>query len=498
MGGRRNILFIIIDQLRADCLFGRLAPFVDLPNLRALMADGVYFANHHSVAAPCGPSRVSILTGQYAMNHRSVRNGTPLRHDVTNVALELRKLGYMPLLYGYTDVPRDPRTLPPGDPSLTTYEEVLAGFLPVVETQMEWNWAWRGYLKARGYDTPPYPDIYRPIGDAFDGPALYAAEDSDTAWLTDRFLEDIGGRPRGWCAHLTYIRPHPPLCAPAPYDRLIDPDSLPPPLPAIEGPAHPFDAAARAYRRAAHQVIGFPDLPDSPEVIARLRAIYLGLVAEVDHHVGRVIAHLKETGTYDDTLIVVTSDHGEMLGDHGFWNKTIYHEGAFHTPLIIRNGPMATRGRVVEAPVDSIDIAPTILDLVGAEVPDSMNGASLQPFLKGEAPGAWRPASFSEIDFGDPVAPTSMQSDLGLSARESSFAVLRAGNYTLVHFAAALPQLLLARQTDGSIRNITGAPGSDEISLDLSRRMLSHRMRYAEGTFARTMVTEAGVRTGDH
>ena len=127
-----------------------------------------------------------------------------------------------------------------------------------------------------------------------------------------------------------------------------------------------------------------------------------------------------------------------------------------------------------------------------------MNGASLVPFLKGEAPGAWRSASFSEIDFGDPVAPAPIQAGLGLSARESGFAVLRAEDYTLVHFAAALPQLLLARQADGGVRNITDAPGSDEILLDLSRRMLSHRMRYAEGTFARTMITEAGVRTGDH
>ena len=78
MPSRKNILFILIDQFRADCVSGNLAAHVNLPNIRALQRDAVSFENHFSVTNPCGPSRASILTGQYAMNHRSVRNGTPL------------------------------------------------------------------------------------------------------------------------------------------------------------------------------------------------------------------------------------------------------------------------------------------------------------------------------------------------------------------------------------------------------------------------------------
>ncbi|WP_246020516.1 sulfatase-like hydrolase/transferase [Aliigemmobacter aestuarii] len=77
MRHRRNVLFVVIDQMRADCLHGALANAVSLPNMRALMAEGTTFRRHHSVTNPCGPSRASILTGQYAMNHRAVRNGTP-------------------------------------------------------------------------------------------------------------------------------------------------------------------------------------------------------------------------------------------------------------------------------------------------------------------------------------------------------------------------------------------------------------------------------------
>ena len=104
MTRHQNVLFILIDQLRADLLNGELAKHVDLPNLHALMADAVTFQRHFSVTNPCGPSRASILTGQYAMNHRSVRNGTPLRHDTPNLASEARKCGYQPLLFGLSMV----------------------------------------------------------------------------------------------------------------------------------------------------------------------------------------------------------------------------------------------------------------------------------------------------------------------------------------------------------------------------------------------------------
>ena len=115
---RGNILFIVVDQLRADCLLGDLAGSLDLPNLRQLMADGVTFANHFTVALPCGPSRASLLTSLYAMNHRSVRNGTPLNARHTNVALEVRRGGYEPLLFGYSDTSIDPRGREPKGPGL--------------------------------------------------------------------------------------------------------------------------------------------------------------------------------------------------------------------------------------------------------------------------------------------------------------------------------------------------------------------------------------------
>src|SRR5574338_1655208 len=119
----RKVLYISVDQWRGECLSAVGHPQVKTPNLDTLAADGVLFKRHYTVCAPCGPARTSLLTGMYLMNHRSGRNGTPLDARFTNVALEARKLGYEPALFGYTDTSLDPRGKHPDDPALPAYDE---------------------------------------------------------------------------------------------------------------------------------------------------------------------------------------------------------------------------------------------------------------------------------------------------------------------------------------------------------------------------------------
>lgn len=170
-----------------------------------------------------------------------------------------------------------------------------------------------------------------------------------------------------------------------------------------------------------------------------LRALYLGLAAEVDHHLGRIIADLKGRGLYDRTLIVVTADHGEMLGDHHAWGKSTFYDAAWHIPLVIRD-PGAPARAAVDLPTEAVDVTPTILDCLGLAVPETMDGRSLKPFLHGGTPKAWRRYTFSELDFGDPVAPTAVQLALGLQAEEANLAILRGARHTLrISTAACRP-----------------------------------------------------------
>ena len=122
-----------------------------------------------------------------------------------------------------------------------------------------------------------------------------------------------------------------------------------------------------------------------------MRATYYGMITQVDDQIGRLIAHLKETGEYDKTLIIFTCDHGEMLGDHYCWGKEVYFDQAFHIPLIVRDPRRGRRcaaaAEIVDEFTEAIDIMPTILDWLGLEVPHQCDGRSLLPFLAANAGG---------------------------------------------------------------------------------------------------------------
>jgi arylsulfatase A-like enzyme len=504
-GGK--VLFVVLVQLRADCLSGALAGENPLPNLRALMADSVSFSSHYTVTTPCGPARASLLTGLYAMNHRSVRNGAPLEGHHTNLALEARKAGYEPLLFGYTDASADPAGRHPNDPDLKNYEGVMPGFTEIVQMRFGSSYPWVADLKAKGYALPAaYNDLFRAVdpdgGGRLNAPTLYRAEDSDTAFLTNETLKALSVREdQDWFAHVTYIRPHPPLAAPAPYNDMYAPGAIPPAsLPAgvaEQKAAHPVFEAFFAEPTVKNLYIGFDGRLDLMTEADRqtLRTVYLGLATEVDAHIGRLLDYLKTSGQYDDTMIVVTSDHGEMLGDHFMWGKESIYDPAFHVPLIIRDPHRRqAAGTVVDAFTESIDVAPTILDWIGHEIPPGFDGRSLLPFVEGANPPDWREHVFCELDLGDPVAPTRYQRHLGLDLTQANLAILRERRFKYVHFNGGLPPLLFDILSDPhEMTDLAGDPAFAPELLRLSRRMLDHRMSHASQTAPSMKLTATGV-----
>ena len=504
----KNVLFITADQWRGDSLGAVGHPCVKTPALDQLAADGVLFRRHYSQGAPCSPSRASLLTGLYMFNHRVVYNGVPLDARFTNVALEARKAGYDPVLFGYTSTAPDPRTLAAGDPRLETYDGVLPGLNQIVNHTT----SWLRWLNGRGYSGWSKPaDAYKPVpdypgaekrGDTYAPPA-YGAEDSDTAFTAGETLNWLavnGGRP--WFVHLSFKRPHPPWVAPEPYNTLYDPGDVPPPRraasPDAEAAQHPYLALMIENHRRKRYSLGHEgreaDIDDA--TILQARATYYGLMSEVDHHVGRIIDYLKNAGQYDDTLVIFTSDHGEHLGDHHLQGKSGYFDEAFHIPLIIRDPDGAAngmRGREVAAFTEHVDVMPTILEWLDRDVPAQCDGSPLLPFVRGETPKNWRREAHWEFDWRH-VPELSGENGLELQPDQCHLAAIRDDAYKYVHFPALPPLLFDLKGDPDQLVNRAGDPDYAGVRLAFTEKMLSWRMTHADRTLANTFLDTGGVR----
>ncbi len=498
---RPNILLISADQWRGDCLSAVGHECVKTPNVDALAREGVLFRRHYAGTAPCSPARATIYTGLYQMNHRVCRNGSPLDARFDNVALAARRAGYDPTLFGYTDTAPDPRSRDSHDPHLTTYEGVLPGFtarqlLPEHEKQ------WLSWLRSRGHADAVSRNIHIPIGAApgeiSNNAPAYSKEETQTAFMAGEFIRWLGEQDQPWFAHVSFLRPHPPFSVPEPYNRMFS---------AADGPAF-LRATDREAEMASHPLLAF-GLPLigkggfihggrgsidewTPEDFAAIRAIYYGMIAEVDAQLGRILQALKDAGAWDDTVIVFTSDHAEMMGDHWMLGKGGFFDGSYHVPLVIRDpGQPATHGRQVEHFTSAADIFPSLCDRLGIAPANHVDGDSLLPFLAGTEPENWRDAAFWEFDFRD-IAEGIPERHFGLRSNACSLAVMRDERFKYVHCAGLPPVLFDLKKDPAELSNVANDSAYVAIRLAYAEKLLSLRAEHLDQTLSYTELTEKG------
>ena len=506
-----NVLFITADQWRGDCLSALAHPCVRTPNLDRLAESGVLFTRHYSQASPCSPGRASLYTGLYLHNHRVVVNGAPLDARHTNVALEARKLGYEPLLFGYTDTAVDPRSRAAGDPDLLrSYGGVLPGMTPVVPMDDD-LWPWRRHLARRGYDVPEDTDALfapghddRAPGQAISAAAsAYPVEDGTAGFLTDKVIEHLSAQGQEpWFVHLSYLAPHPPFIASAPYNTMYDPDEVPSPVraatPEEEARQHPYLSWYLHHQRDSGIAYDYDprnNLALGEREIRQARANYFAMMSEIDAQIGRLLDFLEASGADERTLVVFTSDHGEHLGDHWQFSKFCYFDQAFHVPLIVRDPRPAGssgRGRKVSAFTENVDVMPTILEALGLQAPPQCDGESLAPFLAGDTPGGWRREAHFEFDFRYALEEPGSEA-LQLTPDQCTLYALRGERYKYVHFTAMPPLFFDLRDDPAEFVDRAGDPSYRERMLEHAQKMLSWRMNHDERLFANTRLTPAGV-----
>lgn len=380
-----NIIFIMTDQMRGDCLGAAGHPDVKTPYLDTLAARGVLFDHAYSACPSCIPARAAIHTGLSQLHHGRVGYQDMVDWDYpVTMAGELSKAGYHTQCVGKMHV----------HPLRS-----LLGFHNVVLHD--------GYLHSYRYPNTPYYESQKVADDYFywlknekgieadvtdtglecnswvARPWIYEEKYHPTNWVTTNCIDFLRRRDttKPFFLMASYLRPHPPFDAPAYYfDLYKDKPLAPPSLGSWE---------TRDGLKQSGRIFDSATGPVDPELVRQAQIGYYACITHLDHQIGRLIQALVEHEVYDNSIIVFTSDHGEELCDHHLFRKSRPYQGSIHVPMIISGKEELLGGKTNtknHALVELRDIMPTLLEAAHAPVPESLDGESMLGLVRGEKP----------------------------------------------------------------------------------------------------------------
>ncbi len=454
-----NVLWIMADQLRFDYLSCYGAKHIHTPHIDRLASQGVQFNRAYVQSPICGPSRMSFYTGRYVRSHGSTWNGFPLRVGEPTLGDHLRELDVKCSLVGKTHMTPDldgmkrlgiePESTIGALVSECGFDAFVRddGLNPTLYPYRH-SQDYDQYLRDHGMDGDnPWEEwansAIGPDGAVLSGWMLenapYAArvpkEHSETAWLTTRGIEYIeaqGDQP--WLCHLSYIKPHWPYLAPAPYNDMYSADDL------------PEVNRTDAERNSDHPLMqAWMDMRVSKsfsrdEIRDLVAPVYMGLIKELDDQMGRLMDYLEQSGRMNDTMIVFCSDHGDNMGDHWMGEKDLFHDCSARVPMIIydpRKQADKTRGAQVDALMEGIDLVPTFIDFFGGEqMPHIIEGRSLTPILHDHV-DQWRSYCVSEYDYATRGARRAVKID----QNDARLVMVFDGRWKYVHVEKMRPML---------------------------------------------------------
>lgn len=359
---RPNILHIFTDQLRFDAIHANGNSVIKTPNIDRLAAMGVNFQNAYTPSPVCVAARCSLITGRYPTRTGCFSNDR-MPEDMPSFMDILAQNGYRTHGIGKCHFTPDSHALRgfqtrerqeegPGDLEREPYFKMLAD---------------NGYdyaYEAHGVRGPMY---YLPQ------PSRLPSKFHPTQWIGDRtvsFIEENTEKP--WYLFSSFIHPHPPFAPPVPWHKLYDPMQ-------VQLPKHtPDDESMQMFVNKVQNRYKYRDQGSDLNLMRCMKAYYYACVSFVDYQVGRILDALERSGQMDNTLIVFTSDHGEMLGDYNCFGKRSMHDSAAKIPFIVYQRGAFEGGMKEARPVSLVDLAPTFLDAAGIDpAPYDLDGASL-------------------------------------------------------------------------------------------------------------------------
>ncbi len=431
---RPNLLIIMSDE-HGPMFSGAYGhPIVRTPHMDRLAAGGARFENAYCNSPLCSPSRMSFMTGRYVQHIGMWDNTTALPPDTVTWAHSLRAAGYDAVLSGKQHFV--------GQDQLHGFRAQLARDLHAEHTHPIFDWS---------LGTRVAPQPWPALAQAGPGTTTEIEVDDQAEAAALAYLHDPARRDGPWALNVSFIAPHFPLIAPPEYWAMYPPED-------VDMPTIPPDhlAAQHPATLRMRRMFGMPDaVPE--ELTRRGRAGYYALITYLDDKIGRLLAALDATGQRENTIVVYTSDHGEMAGEHGMWRKSNFYEQSARVPLIVA-GPGIAAGRHFRGAVSLVDLVATVVDIAGAPRVAPLDGDSLLPLLRGET-ATEKDEAFSEY-LGHGVA--------------HPMAMLRRGRYKLNYYLDDPPELYDLDADPGEFTNRAADPAYREILHDLRARLLAH------------------------
>lgn len=450
-----NILLICCDEMRGDAMGCAGNSIVQTPHLDRLAAQGASWQRCYATQPTCTPSRASFLSGCYASSMRSRMVGCWTPDDPRFLPHAFHQAGYHTAAIGKIhlvpqhDEPAWQKERSEKDGHYYGFREVDlvnghgdncfgSGFTPWLEERCP---DWRARRQARRRLREEVPSCY-------EWPLTPDCHSGD--YLVEKTREFLGRKhDQPFFLNASFADPHYPFTVPEPFASMYRPEDMPPPVPGISHSTHPAEIERLAtgddpvHVIGTHQKCGHYSLEDWQSI----KAIYYGMISQLDHQVGQILQALEESGQADDTVVVFLSDHGDYLGDHGMYGKGLSYEGSIRVPLILR-GPGIQPGVRVGGVGTLLDLAPTLLDLAGIPEPEGVQGISCKSLLTGQGQSG-RDAVLIEND--DDRTPMRMRTLVGGDWKLTVFAGQESGQ--LYHLPTD-PQELHNRWADPQCADI--------------------------------------------
>ena len=372
---RKNIVLLMTDQLRGDCMGCAGHPDVRTPYLDTLASKGVRFENAYSACPSCVPARAALHTGLTQESHRRVGYADGIRWEYPHtMAGELTKAGDYTQCVGKMHV--DPLRNYLGFCHVELHDGYLHYYrdpeIPYRENQKQADDYFHWLKQEKGIDCD-VTDTGLECNSWVARPWIYEEKYHPTNWVTDRSIDFLRRRDPDMPFFLftSYLRPHPPFDAPQCYFDMYRNKELTPP---VVG-----DWCDEEALRARGRIFDSDTGPLDPELVREMQIGYYACITHLDHQIGRLIQALVENKLYDDTIILFVSDHGELLGDHHLFRKSRAYQGSSRVPFLVSGGGFRPEkpGSVKTDVVELRDVMPTVLEAAGVQIPDSVEGISL-------------------------------------------------------------------------------------------------------------------------